>query len=242
MFWVGFASILVIMLLLFLLMAGSGRLFIRFANFFVKVKVAICTVVFTLLSYVFTLLYSMIAIVSGNIVISTMLCAVFLIFSWYIVEKMYKMISGENNYKGESIEKTLSYKDKNVCYLCALIAVILSSISLYFENENMDYIIVISIVISIWIGAYVPISEIYQGKNFKSVLLEVVAEFRNAKCIVVFTAVISVMFTVVLVYRNDLAQKLNLIIDEIGKGMAAGSILLILWMIVYGLIKGKKSI
>ena len=31
-----------------------------------------------------------------NAVINAMLCALFLVFSWYIVEKMYQKISGEN--------------------------------------------------------------------------------------------------------------------------------------------------
>lgn len=239
MFWIGFFSIPLILLMLFGLMAGSGKLLNKIEKNFIHVKVVVCVVVFTLLSYIFTLLYSMVAIISGNAVINAMLCAVFLVFSWYIVEKMYQKISGENKVENEN-EKALSHKDKNVCHLCALIAVVCSSVLLCIEKGDRSYLILTSIAISIWIGAYIPISEIYQGIKFKVIFESVIKEFKNKKLSVVFSAVISAMFMIFLVSENDLAQKLNVVIEEIGVGIAAGSITVILGMVLYGLIKNRK--
>ena len=172
MFWIGFLSIPLILLMLFGLMAGSGKLLNKIEKIFIHVKAVVCAVVFTFLSYVFTLLYSMVAIISGNAVINAMLCALFLVFSWYIVEKMYQKISGENfeNKAENENEKALSHKDKNVCHLCALIAVVCSSVLLCIEKGDRSYLMLTSIAISVWIGAYIPISEIYQGIKFKVTL------------------------------------------------------------------------
>lgn len=242
MFWIGFFSIPLILLMLLGLMAGSGKLLNKMEKIFIHVKEVVCSVVFTLLSYVFTLLYSMVAIISGNAVINAMLCALFLVFSWYIVEKMYQKISGENfeNEAKNENEKALSHKDKNVCHLCALIAVVCSSVLLCIEKGDGSYLILTSIAISIWIGAYIPISEIYQGIKFKVTFESVIKEFKNKKLSVVLSAVISAVFMLFLVSENDLAQKLNVVIEEIGVGIAAGSISVILGMVSYGLIKNRK--
>lgn len=244
MFWIGFVSMPIILLFLLGLMVGSGKLLNKVEKVFVNVKVVVCAVVFTLLSYVFTLLYSMVAIISGNIVINAMLCAVFLVFAWYIVEKLYQIISGENvEMETENKnEKILSHKDKNICHLCALIAVVCSSVLVYIEKGDKGYLSLTSIAISIWIGAYMPISEIYQGIKFKVTFASVIDEFKNKKLSVVFSAVISAVFIVFLCSENDLTQKLNVAIEEIGKGIIVGSILLILGMIIYDLIKSKKHI
>lgn len=242
MFWIGFLSIPLILLMLFGLMAGSGKLLNKIEKNFIHVKAVVCAVVFTFLSYVFTLLYSMVAIISGNAVINAMLCALFLVFSWYIVEKMYQKISGENfeNKAENENEKALSHKDKNVCHLCALIAVVCSSVLLCIEKGDRSYLMLTSIAISVWIGAYIPISEIYQGIKFKVTFENVIKEFKNQKLSVVFSAVISAVFMIFLVSENDLAQKLNVVIEEIGVGIAAGSISVILGMVAYGLIKNRK--
>ncbi len=80
MFWIGFFSIPLILLMILGLMAGSGKLLNKIKKDYIHVKAVVCAVVFTLLSYAFTLLYSMVAIISGNAVINAMLCAVFLVF------------------------------------------------------------------------------------------------------------------------------------------------------------------
>lgn len=97
-----------------------------------------------------------------------------------------------------------------------------------------------SIAISVWIGAYIPISEIYQGIKFKVIFENVIKEFKNQKLSVVFSSVISSVLMIFLVSENDLAQKLNVVIEEIGVGIAAGSISVILGMVAYGLIKNRK--
>lgn len=226
--------------LLLLLMAGSRKLLNRLEKLFNNAKVVGGTIIFTLLSFVFALLYSMVAIVSSNIVINALLCAVFLVFSWFIVEKMYQLISGEGTDIKDENKKILTKKDKNLCNLAALIAMLVSSIMLYIKNENIDYIILMSIAISIWIGAYIPISEIYQGTGLKNIVGIVAEEFKSEKATVWVTAGLSLLFILFFVSGNAVAQKLNLVIEEIGKGMAIGSLVMILGLVFLGIVNKKQ--
>lgn len=54
-----------------------------------------------LVCFLFTLLYSIVAIVTGNVVVNALLCAIFLVFSWFIEEKLYQLLSGENDCEEE---------------------------------------------------------------------------------------------------------------------------------------------
>lgn len=240
MFWIGFLIMPGIMLLLFCIMKGSRKLLNRLKNIFVNVRVIVCTMMFTILTYILTLVYSIVALASGNMVINAMLCAVFLVFSWCIVEKLYQILAEEDN--NTETEKVLSYKDKNICQLCALIAVTLSGAMMSIQNDNRDYIILLSIAISIWIGAYVPISEIYKGMRIKAIFKGVLNDFKNKNPKVTITAIVSTTLLVILISKNELVEKINLVIEEIGKGIATSSIILILGLIVYGLTKKKQSV
>lgn len=95
MFWMGFFSIYFIFAFLGLLMHFLGKMFDKFIETLKGLKSIACAVVFTLLSYVFTLLYSMVSILTGNIYLNAILCAIFLVFSWFMVEKFYQLMAGK---------------------------------------------------------------------------------------------------------------------------------------------------
>ena len=106
MFWMGFFSIYLIFAFLGLLMHFLGKMFDKFIETLKGLKSIACAVVFTLFSYVFTLLYSMVSILTGNICFNAILCAIFPVFSWFMVEKFYQLMAGE---KGDGISVLKTY-------------------------------------------------------------------------------------------------------------------------------------
>ena len=239
MFWIGFFSIYVILVLLILMMIGSGKLFDKLATMLGKAKTVGCAVMFTLLSFVFTLFYSMVAIVTGNIVLNALLCAIFLVFSWFVVEKLYQLMAGENGCEDEEI-KTLVKEDKNVCNLFSLIGVMLSSVALCYEDRSLEYVMLISIAISIGMGAYIPVSEIYKGTSIKELVHTIATEFKSEKVSVWISAIMSAIIVTILGFKNEVVLKLNAFVEEFGIGMAMGSIVLILILAIAGLCRKNK--
>lgn len=55
---------------------------------------------------------------------------------------------------------------------------IISCIILKCEERSSEYIILISISISIWIGTYIPLSEIYKEKTIKEIACDIKKEFK----------------------------------------------------------------
>jgi hypothetical protein len=239
MFWMGFFSIYLIFAFLGLLMHFLGKMSDKFIETLKGLKSIACAVVFTLFSYVFTLLYSMVSILTGNICFNAILCAIFLVFSWFMVEKFYQLIAVEKcDEKKET--KTLTKEDKNICNLFALIGVILSCIVRNFQDGNSEYIVIISIAISIWIGAYIPLSSIYEGETLKKLILKVIADFESKKSSVYISAIVSTIITTILVLKNEFVVKLHEIIEQFGRGVAIGSMVLILLIIIFSYIRSKR--
>lgn len=151
-----------------------------------------------------------------------------------------KILSINGREKGDANEeiRTLTKEDKNICNFYALIGVIVSSIVRCFQDESSEYIILISIAVSIWIGAYIPISSIYEGKTLKELKEIVFADFKCKK-LVHISAIVSAVIIIMLVLKNEFVVKLNEIIEQFGRGMAAGSIVLILFIIIFSFIRSK---
>lgn len=110
MFWIGFGSIYLIVGCLFLLMKLANGLFIKIVSKFKKVETAACVFVFTVFSYMSILIYSIVALLTENIMINALICAVFLVFCCFIVEKLNECMAGES--KNET-NKVLTKEDKN---------------------------------------------------------------------------------------------------------------------------------
>lgn len=134
----------------------------------------------------------------------------------------------------------MTKEDKNICNLFAFIGVILSCIVRYFQDGNSEYIVIISIAISIWIGAYIPLSSIYEGETLKKLILKVIDDFKSKKSSVYISAIVSTIITTILVLKNEFVVKLNGIIEQFGRGVAIGSSVLILLIIIFSYIRSKR--
>lgn len=239
MFWIGFFSFYIIIGLLAVLMLGSQKLFDKFAQVVPNCKRVVCAIVFTLFSYIFTLIYSLVAMVTGHIVIDALICSLLLVFSWIIVEKMYQLIADEKVYDDKKI-KVLTKEDKNVCNLFALIGVILSGVVLCYEDSSLDYVILISIAISIWIGAYIPISGIYEGMPIKELLCSILKEFESKNASVWISSILSTTVVTILGSKNEVVQRVNELIEEIGLGIAVGTMVFVLALVIWSRVKNAK--
>jgi hypothetical protein len=234
MFWFGFISIYLILLILIGVMKLSNKLI---SSILEGARRVVCALLFTLFVFLFTLLYSIVAIVTGNVVVNALLCAIFLVFSWFIEEKLYRLLSGEN---GSEKDKVLTKEDKNLCALFALIGVILSSIVLFCEDRNSEYFILVSMAVSVWIGTYVPVSEVYKGTSIKKIVCIIKKEFKNQKVSVLFSAIASTTIVTFLVSKNEVILKVNELVNKFGSGIACGSIVLIVILIIVALCKKNK--
>jgi len=82
-------------------------------------------------------------------------------------------------------------------------------------------------VISIWIGTYIPMSEIYNRKTIKEIIGCIGNEFKCKKLVWGY-AVASSIIILILVSKNEFILKLHGIIDKIGNGIACGTIIMII--------------
>lgn len=171
-FWIGFIGIYIVLLFLIFIMKESNKLI---SSILERGKTVVCTILFTLL-------YSIVAIVTENIVVNALLCAIFLVFSWFIEEKLYQLLTGENGCEEEKT-KILTKEDKNLCALFALIGVILSSIVLFCEDGNSEHFILISMAVSVWMGTYIPVSEVYKGTSIKKIVCIIKKSLKMKKCL-----------------------------------------------------------
>lgn len=228
MFWLGFIGIYVV----FGLFVVGILLFNNIVEkVFNGMKVVFCTTIFTMVTFVLSLFYSILSIALGSVITSAFFCSIFLVFTWILAEKMYQLMSGN--------EVVLTEKDKNICHLLAMLGVILSAIILMIKNSDKEYGILISISVSIWIGAYVPLSSIYKGKKMKELLGIVIDNFREGKITVWLTGVIITSLILLLISSNEIVNKLNLIITKVGQGIGFGSVSMIVILIVIGICRDK---
>lgn len=147
------------------------------------------------------LIYSIVALLTQNIMLNAVICARFLVFCWFLVEKLYESMAGE-----------VKNKEKKI---------------LTKEDKSLEYVTLISIVISIWIGTYIPMSEIYNRKTIKEIIGCIGNEFKCKKLVWGY-AVASSIIILILVSKNEFTLKLHGIIDKIGNGIACGPIIMII--------------
>lgn len=232
-FWIGFIGIYIVLLFLIFIMKESNKLI---SSILERGKTVVCTILFTWFVFLFTLLYSIVAIVTENIVVNALLCAIFLVFSWFIEEKLYQLLTGENGCEEEKT-KILTKEDKNLCALFALIGVILSSIVLFCEDGNSEHFILISMAVSVWMGTYIPVSEVYKGTSIKKIVCIIKKEFKNEKVFVRISTIGSSIIVTILASKNEVIFKVNELVNKFGGGIACGSIVLIVILIVVALCK-----
>lgn len=238
MFWIGFFSVYLISGCLFLFIKFANRLFFKFEKILKRMEKVACVFMFTVFSYMSVLSYAIVSLLTGKLIISAVMCAVFLVFCYWMVEKIYEWMSGECKNKENKI---LTKEDKNVCNLWSLIAVIISCIILSCEEKSLKYIILISISISIWIGTYIPLSEIYNEKTIKEIVSNIKKEFKCKKSVWI-CSIVSSFAILVIVSKNKFILRLDRIIDKMAYGIVCGTIIMIIAIMVASYsIKRKKN-
>lgn len=238
MFWIGFFSVYLISGCLFLFIKFANRLFFKFEKILKRMEKVACVFMFTVFSYMSVLSYAIVSLLTGKLIISAVMCAVFLVFCYWMVEKIYEWMSGECKNKENKI---LTKEDKNVCNLWSLIAVIISCIILSCEEKSLKYIILISISISIWIGTYIPLSEIYNEKTIKEIVSNIKKEFKCKKSVWI-CSIVSSFAILVIVSKNKFILRLDRIIDKMAYGIVCGTIIMIIAIMVASyFIKRKKN-
>ena len=158
-------------------------------------------------------------------------CAIYLVISWMVTVKIYLIIAGKT--------QVLMKEDKNFCHLLSIIGVILSSVIMGIDNSEIEYIILISCSISILIGAYIPISSIYEDKSLKEICQDITKEFRGAKKTVKITSLLCLCFIIMTVSSNENAVKIQKVIDAIGSGVVVGIVSMIVLVALTAMIRNK---
>ena len=69
---------------------------------------------------------------------------------------------------------------------------------------------------------------------------EIVFTYFKCKKLVRISAILSAVMATILVLKNEFVVKLNEIIGQLGYGMAGGSIILILLIIIFSFIRSKR--
>ena len=188
-----------------------------------------CAFVFIMFSYILTLLYTCITFITGNMLASAFICVSCLLISWTLTETVYRVIAGTC--------EVLTIKDKNVCHLFSITGVVLSSLILGWENAEMGYGIIISCAISIIIGAYVPIKDIYDDKKISEMWDGFIEHFRGSKMTVKLAGAFCLLLTVILVSSNGFTVKLQTFIDTFGTGLAVGIFSMVVVLIGISIVK-----
>ncbi len=230
MFWMGLIGIYA--LVLFMIFCGKyvEQFCGKYGN---KGKEVFCAFIFTMLTYVLTLFYTYITFVTSNMLVGTFMCAMYLVISWIMTEKVYLIIAGTT--------PVLSVNDKNFCHLFSVIGVILSSLIMGWDNAEIEYAILISCSVSVLIGAYIPISSIYADKSLNAIWKDITKNFRKIKKSVKITGFICLVFIVITVSSNENAIKIQKVIDAIGAGVVVGTISMSLLLVLVATIKDKRK-
>ena len=110
MFFLGFTGFYACIIILCIICRVVRKFSDRFLVAAKKIKTACCAFVFTIFSYIFTLVYSILSIVSGDTLVSAALCAIFLVFSWWMVNWLYKLMTGEHESKEKQDKHSVRYR------------------------------------------------------------------------------------------------------------------------------------
>lgn len=218
----GFGISIIFYALLFLGIIYKKKVVIKV---FDSVRIIVYASVYTGLTFGFSLFYALLSMTLSESVIAPLICAAFLVFSWWIVEKLYEILYDENKDK-------LTEKEKNMCNLWAMLGIVITSMFFLIQENDKIYVILISTALAILIGEYVPISKIYEEESIKEIGLTVLANFKEARSKVLITDIVCVSFITLVVSLNNFVQKIRGILDEVGKGIIYATFVIFFIMII----------
>lgn len=229
MFWLGFLSPYIGIFLIAIGMKLEGKRYNCIGKILKKIY---CTVLFTLSVFLASLISSFLSLISGKLIFGAVISAAVLLICWCGVELFYR------NYI--DMEEILNENDKNFCNLCGLVIVAATGIYLYSKENYGDYLVMCSIAISIWIGAYVPITKIFSGKKFRDLFIDAVSNFA---CKDKLVKSVSIITGLVILFLNTNSQEsiaVNALIDKFSEGLVWGCAMI--FGISIGEIVYKKSV
>ena len=239
MFLIGFMCFYLIVLITLLIVKCSEKISYKIGILLDKGQKFFYAFIFTILSFAFTLFYILFSINVGSKNFGAMLCAFFLVFTWFLIEFFYKLIAGERVY-GYNQKNILTDKDKNVCTLVALITIVISGLKYIYKYTDSDYYIMISIAISIWIGSYISISDIYKGASIFSIIKNALQEFKSNKTVWVSSIIGCIIIILIMSINPDVILKIVDFITECGLGFVVGSVSFIFVIVIKIGILNKK--
>ena len=229
MFWIGFISIHIMVIILLLFSKYIIPLCGKYKN---ELNELFCTFIFTMLTYIFSLFYTYVIHITSNLLVSAFICAIYLVISWILTVKIYLCIATDN--------QTLTKNDKNFCHLVSIIGVIFSAIIMGLENSEIGYAILISCSVSILIGAYVPISSIYDNKSIRLICKDIAENFKDIKMTVIIVNLFCLVLIILTSSSNKYATKIQIIIENFGAGVIVGILSIAMSVVLYVKIKNTQ--
>lgn len=196
-----------------------------------KEYVSIC--VFLLSAIGLTFFYSLVAISTSSNLLNAILGVIFLILSWMAENALYKIIADG--------EEFMNLSDKNVSNFLALVCMAGSSVVCGIKLGSVEYIILFSMAISVFVGEYISIEDIYSNMSFATILSNIKSKFQCAhKKVWIIGIIINIFFLILLIF-DEIANKLNKFIDRFGQGVVVGilSSLLVFILVMVGMEKKK---
>lgn len=201
--------------------------------FIQKAKKYVSILVFLLSAIGLTFFYSLVAMSTSSNLLNAIFCAIFLVLSWMAENALYKRIAD-----GEEI---MNLADKNVSNFLALVCMAGSGVVCGVKLENVEYVILFSMAISVFVGEYISVEDIYSNKSFAIVLSNTKSKFRHAhKSVWIIGIIINILFLVLLIF-DEIANKLNYYIDKFGQGLAVGILsALLIFILVMVCVEKRK--
>lgn len=124
------------------------------------VKTVGCPLLFTLLMTITMMSYGSLSLITANRWFNAITCSAYLVFAWIVVERIYELMDSKS-------DRVMDKVDKNYCHIIA--GVSLAVMCIVRSKVTTDYLIFASIAISIIIGAYFPIDDVFNGGKIKDI-------------------------------------------------------------------------
>lgn len=206
----------------------------KYENLLQSIKEFGCAVMFILISFLMALIYLVLGISTSNVAANSLLCSAFLVVSWMMTEQMYQLLTGKER-------SVLAKEDKNICNSFALLGTVIFSGVMWNKSGNMEYSVLICASISVWIGEYIPISEIYKGSSWKVIWCSVLQELYSKKKTVWIAASVSAFCLLVILYNDSFVQKISVLLPKFALGVLVGVIVMVICIKIRAHIRTKRK-
>lgn len=196
-----------------------------------EIKVGGNALYFSALSYLFNLEYICLASFLQEVILGEAICAISLILSVCVLEMLFEALSGREG------NDTLTAQDKNVSVIISYFFVMIIGCASCSRLENIDFLKIISISLSLILGLYFPVQNVYKGFSLKRIFDEICSQFIGFKLSVVISDVLLAVFLICI----SVIPKLHSLIEAMRGGLALGWVISICIALYYIIKKGKMK-